>query len=120
MAERLFKVAESIPSKGKTSREIICRSKIHEINLWRVTPGKWVYPHIHPYNDDIWYIIQGEGNYYLTAEETQIVKSGDILVATPGDVHGIYNTGNNDIIIYSILSPLPVKIEPAQGFDYPE
>ena len=120
MAERLFKVDVLVPNKGKTSRNVICRSKIHEVHLWRVAPGEWVYPHIHPYNDDIWYIIQGDGEYYLNAEETQIVKPGDILVATPGDVHGIFNPGNEDVIIYSLLSPLPVEIEPAQGFEYPE
>jgi len=120
MAERLFKVEKLVSSNGKTSREVICRSKIHEIHLWRVTPGEWIYPHIHPYNDDIWYIIQGEGEYYLTVEKTQIVKPGNILVATPGDVHGIFNPGNDDIIVYSILSPLPIEIEPAHGFDYPE
>ena len=120
MAERLFKADVLVSDKGKTSREVICRSKIHEVHIWRVTPGEWVYPHFHPYNDDIWYIIQGEGEYYLTAEETQIVKPGDILVAAPGNVHGIFNPGNEDIIVYSLLSPLPVEIEPAQGFEYPE
>ena len=120
MSERIFKIPEILPRKGTTIREIIFKTKIHEIDLWRVVPGEWVYPHIHPNNDDIWYIIQGKGEYYLNSKETITVGPGDNAVAAPGVVHGVFNSGSEDIIIYSVLSPLPVEIEPAPDFEYPE
>ena len=120
MSEKFFKIRAKVSPKGKTSREVIFRSEIHEIHLWRVTPGEWIYPHIHPYNDDIWYIIQGKGMYYFSAEETRKVESENIAVASPGKVHGLFNSGSEDIIVYSVLSPLPVEIEPVPGFEYPE
>jgi quercetin dioxygenase-like cupin family protein len=120
MSERIFTITREVSGKGRTSLQVIFRSEIHEIHLWRVTPGEWVYPHTHPHNDDIWHIIQGTGKYYLTSQETKTVKRGDIAVARPSEVHGIFNSGNEDIIVYSVLSPLPVEIEPAQGFKYPE
>lgn len=120
MSERILKISEMIPNGGKTSQEVIFRSEIHEIHLWRVAPGEWIYPHLHPGNDDIWYIIQGIGEYYLSANETKTIEPGDIAAATPGDVHGIFNSGSEDIIVYSVLSPLPVEIEPAPDFEYPE
>ena len=120
MSERIHKIGELIPSNGNTSLEIIFRTRIHEVHLWRVSPGEWVYPHTHPENDDIWYIIQGVGEYYFTADETKTVMPGDIAVASPGDVHGVFNPGSEDIIVYSILSPLPVEIEVAPGFEYPD
>jgi mannose-6-phosphate isomerase-like protein (cupin superfamily) len=119
MSERIFTIHEKVSEKDKTSMKVLFRSEIHEIHLWRVTPGEWVYPHIHPHNDDIWHIIQGIGKYYLTSQETKTVEPGEIALAKPGEVHGIFNSGNEDIIIYSILSPLPIEIEPAQGFEYP-
>ena len=45
---------------------------------------------------------------------------GDIAVAKPGYVHGILNSGVDDMIVYSILSPLPVEIDPVPDFEYPE
>lgn len=120
MTGRIFKISEKLPVKGKTSLEVVFRSDIHEIHLWRVTSGDWIYPHIHPYNDDIWYIIQGTGEYYMTSEETKTVMPGDIAVAKPGDVHGLYNSGPDDMIVYSVLSPLPVEFAEAPGFNYPD
>jgi quercetin dioxygenase-like cupin family protein len=119
MSARIFTVHEKVSHEGETYLKVIFRSEIHEIHLWRITPGEWVYPHTHPHNDDIWYISQGTGKYYLTSQETKTLEPGDIAVAKPGEVHGIFNAGNEDIILYSVLSPLPVIIEPAPGFEYP-
>jgi len=120
MPKRIGKIGEMVPAGGKTSREVVLQTDNHEIHIWRVTPGEWIYPHTHPHNDDIWYIIRGTGDYYLTAKETSPVKQGDMAAAKPGEVHGIFNSGSEDIIVYSVLAPLPVEIEPAPGFKYPE
>lgn len=120
MPERIFKIHDMISSKGSTSREVICKTEIHEIHLWRVIPEEWIYPHIHPHNDDFWYIIQGVGDYYLAANMKKTVGPGDIAIAAPEEVHGIFNTGSEDIIIYSVLSPRPIEIHVAPGFEYPE
>ena len=108
-----------LPNRGTSYREVLS-TKDHEIQLWRIIPGEWIYPHTHPHSDDIWYIIQGTGDYYITSKDTYSVNPGDITVATPGDIHGVFNSGSEDIIIYSILSPLPVEVEEAPGFKYPE
>ena len=120
MYERILKIRELVPIEGKTSLEVIFRSEIHEIHLWRVAPGKWIYPHTHPNNDDIWYFIQGVGEYYFSSKETKTVAPGEIAVAAPGEVHGVFNSGSEDIIVYSVLSPLPIEMEVAPDFEYPE
>ena len=107
------------PNRGISYREVLS-TKNHEIHFWRIIPGEWIYPHTHPHSDDIWYIIQGTGDYYITSKDTNSINPGDMTVATPGDVHGVFNSGSEDIIIYSILSPLPVEVEEAPGFNYPE
>lgn len=120
MPERIFKITEMVPSKGSTSMEVIFKTSNHEIHLWRVIPGEWIYPHTHPNTEDIWYIVQGMGEYYTTAKEKRTVEPGDIAVASPGEVHGIFNSGSEEIIVFSVLSPLPVEIYEAPGFEYPE
>ena len=119
MSERFFELLEILPSKGSTSREVLFKMK-NEIHIWRVARGEWIYPHIHPHNEDIWYIIQGVGEYSITAQDKKVVKPGDIAVASPGEVHGIFNSGSEDIIVYSVISPLPVEIQEVPGFEYPD
>ena len=119
MHERIFKIAEMIPDKGTTYREVILNAKNHEIHLWRISPGEWIYPHTHPDTDDIWYIVQGAGEYYTTSKEKKTVRTGEIALASPKEVHGIFNSGSEDIVILSVLSPLPVEIDLAPGFEYP-
>ncbi len=120
MSERILKICELVSSQGETSMEAISHSGIHEIHLWRIAPGEWIYPHIHPENDDIWYFIQGTGEYYTSSSKKKTVTPGDIAVALPGEVHGVFNSGSEDIIIYSVLAPLPIEMEPAPDFEYPE
>jgi hypothetical protein len=62
MPERLFKIDELVSVEGETSMEVIFQSKIHEIHLWRIAPEEWIYPHIHPYNDDICMLFKGQGS----------------------------------------------------------
>jgi len=120
MSERIFKVFKMVPGKDSSYRKPIHNPRNHEVHLWRITPGEWIYPHTHPRTDDIWYIIQGTGEYFLTAEEKRIVKPGDMAIASPGEVHGIFNSGSEDVILLSVLAPLPVEIKEAPGFEYPE
>ena len=53
MSERVLKLFEMVSNKGSTYRESILNAKNHEIQLWRITPGEWIYPHTHPHSDDI-------------------------------------------------------------------
>jgi mannose-6-phosphate isomerase-like protein (cupin superfamily) len=61
----------------------------------------------------------GSGEYYITSKEKVTVKPRDIAVASPGDVHGIFNSGSEDLVAFSVLSRLPVEMVEALGFEYP-
>ena len=119
MIERISNIPEIIPCRDVTYRELIFTEN-NEIHLWRIKPGEWIYPHIHPHTEDIWHIVQGVGEYYTTSKKNKTVEPGDIAVAFPGEVHGIFNSGSEEIIVFSVLAPLPVEIFVAPGFDYPE
>ncbi len=119
MPVRILNILEAAPGTGRTYREPIYDCLNHEIHLWRVIPGEWIYPHTHPHNDDIWYVVQGQGVYYTTATDMQGVGPGDLAFASPDEVHGIFNSGTEDMVILSVLAPLPVEYTEAPGFKYP-
>lgn len=119
MSERVLNIFEAVSNKGCTYRVPIYDCRNHELHLWRVTPGEWIYPHTHPHTDDIWYIVQGNGEYYSSADKTHSVGPGDLAFASPDEVHGIFNNGEEEMIILSVLAPLPVEYAEAPGFEYP-
>jgi len=119
MPRRIINIYEFLPAESKTFREPIYDCENHEVHLWRIVPGEWIYPHTHPNTDDLWYIVQGQGEYYTTAKERHAVATGCLLLASPGEVHGINNCGEEDMIILSVLAPLPVEVNEAAGFIYP-
>lgn len=120
MSERIFNIFEKAPGKGSSYREPIYDCKNHEIHLWRIIPGEWIYPHTHPHTDDIWYIVQGNGEYYTTANEKNAIGPGDLAFASPNEVHGIFNSGTEEMIVLSVLAPIPVEYAEAPGFEYPK
>ena len=119
MPGRIINIFETVPEKGRSYREPIYDCKNHEIHLWRISPGEWVYPHTHPHTDDIWYIVQGNGEYYTTASYKHAVGPGVLALASPDEVHGIFNSGREDMVILSVLAPIPVEYAEAPGFEYP-
>lgn len=119
MTERIHNLFVMVPATGRTYRAPLYDCRNHELHLWRVIPGEWIYPHTHPHTDDIWYVVQGKGLYYTTVDETHPVGPGDIALASPDEVHGLFNSGSEDMIVLSVLAPLPVEYSEAPGFDYP-
>ena len=65
-----------------------------------VAAGEKAFPrHAHHVNEEMFYIVSGEGTYRLGAE-TYPIKAGDLLSAPAGDVstaHQIVNTGKSEL-----------------------
>jgi uncharacterized cupin superfamily protein len=65
-----------------------------------VAAGEKAFPrHAHHVNEEMFYIVSGEGTYRL-GEETYPVKAGDLLSAPAGDAstaHQILNTGAGEL-----------------------
>jgi uncharacterized cupin superfamily protein len=65
-----------------------------------VAAGEKAFPrHAHHVNEEMFYIVSGEGSYRL-GEETYPVKAGDLLSAPAGDAstaHQILNTGVGEL-----------------------
>ncbi len=69
-------------------------------SLTVVPPGKRAFPfHVHRNNEEMFYIIAGEGVLRFGAESYP-VKPGDVIACVPGDAskaHQLVNTGSSDL-----------------------
>ena len=83
-----------------------------------VPPGKRAWPkHAHHVNEEMMFILEGEGTYHCGAESAPI-KAGDLIAAPPGDgttAHQIENT-SNAALRYLTFS---TKLEP-EVVEYPD
>jgi quercetin dioxygenase-like cupin family protein len=107
MTTRFFNSADFLqPSDNAPIRSVITESKEQVIVAWWLKPGQEIPAHIHPNGQDTWTILAGKGNYYLdTAGTIQVISTGDVVVAHTGEVHGVFNHGNEPLIFISVVSP---------------
>jgi len=70
------------------------------VSLAIVPPGKRAFPrHAHHVNEEMMFILEGEGSYHCGAESAP-VKTGDLIAAPPGDgatAHQIENTSGKPL-----------------------
>jgi quercetin dioxygenase-like cupin family protein len=105
--DRIYKSADFFqPSDGEPIRTVMTESDRAVVVAWSVKPGQEIRDHIHPQGQDTWTILSGQGEYYLDAAGAkQSIVTGDVVVAQPGSVHGVFNNGEEPLVFISIVSP---------------
>jgi uncharacterized cupin superfamily protein len=88
------------------------------VSLATVPPGKRAFPkHAHHVNEEMMFILDGQGTYHCGAESTP-VKAGDLIAAPPGDgttAHQIENTSDAPLRYLTFST----KLEP-EVVEYPD
>jgi uncharacterized cupin superfamily protein len=83
------------------------------INVTRVAPGKTAYPfHSHRCNDELFYILAGDGELRLGGE-LHAVKAGDVIgcpIGGPETAHQLINTGREPLHYLSMSSNIDPDI----------
>jgi quercetin dioxygenase-like cupin family protein len=107
MSRRIFQVADHLqPSEGEPIRSVVHETGDSVVVAWTVKPGQRISPHVHPSGQDTWTVISGVGEYQVDASgKTLSITAGDIAVAPTGAVHGLLNTGSQDFVFVSVVSP---------------
>ena|SRR5487761_171131 len=79
-------------------------------------PKGHVEPHTHPNAEHVYYILRGTGLMTL-GEQTVVVEPNTAIFIPPGVVHGIANTGLEDLvfIVVSVPPELPRVDSAASG-----
>ena len=65
-------------------------------------PGTSIGSHQHVGNLELYYVIKGEGIFTLNGESFPI-HAGQTGYMKPGDLHGIENTGDEDMLLSAII-----------------
>lgn len=111
--QRQFRFSDHIrPSDGEPIRSVITESEDSVVVAWHVKPGQQIKPHVHPHGQDTWTVLMGRGEYQIDAEgETIAIMQGDIVVAHKGEVHGVYNDGDEALVFISVVAPYTAGFE---------
>lgn len=100
------------PADGEPVRSVVTESEDAVIVAWHVNPGQAIRAHVHPSGQDTWTILRGTGEYFLDGSGTTTpIRTGDVVVARTGDVHGVLNTGGEPLIFISVVSPADAGFE---------
>ncbi|MGE5626899.1 MAG: cupin domain-containing protein [Solirubrobacterales bacterium] len=70
----------------------------------KIEPGYQISSHIHDNSSEFYYVVSGEGEF-LNNGNWEPFKKGAALKAPLGMEHGLKNTGNETLIVFSTFSP---------------
>ena len=104
---RIFKSADFMqPSAGEPIRSVVVETAEAVVVAWHVEPGQRIAAHVHPFGQDTWTILSGQGEYQVhESGEVKLVVAGDIVVAYSKCVHGVHNNGTEPLRFISVVSP---------------
>jgi mannose-6-phosphate isomerase-like protein (cupin superfamily) len=75
-------------------------------DLYCLTPGQDQRVHTHAESDKIYVVVRGSGSFHIGGEEHEL-KSGQAVIARPGEAHGVRNSGEQDLVLLVFMSPKP-------------
>ncbi|ARJ68041.1 hypothetical protein WV31_05425 [Magnetospirillum sp. ME-1] len=96
-------------------RHVISQTEHAVVTGWHVLPGQGLEPHRHPEGQDTWVVLAGEADYLMGGGKSRKIKTGDIAIATTGQVHGARNTGTSPFIFVSTVTPADAGVEPGEN-----
>src|SRR3990167_10415865 len=77
----------------------------------RIAPKEVIKRHIHPYSEECFYVVQGEGILHLEDNERVLFSAGDAVFIPKGLIHSIENCGVEEVFVVFASSPLAPKSE---------
>jgi len=62
--------------------------------------------HSHPESDKIYLVLRGRGLFHIAGEEMELAE-GEIVIARPGQAHGVKNSAAEDLVLLVFMTPRP-------------
>lgn len=100
-------LTQDIVNKAKANtffRQVLDNGQHTQIVIMSIPPGGEIGEETHTDNDQVLFLLEGEGKVILNHEE-QSYKSGDIVLVNAGTLHNFVNTGSVDLKIITTYSP---------------
>lgn len=98
---------EDIKEKCKQNtffRHVLETGKHTQVVLMSIAPGGEIGEEVHSDNDQVLYLVEGEGKAIVGGDE-QPFQEGDLILITAGMRHNFINIGDEDLKIITTYSP---------------
>ena len=98
----------AIPNMNGGQGEVIAKMYVNECGMFIQTiiqPKSSIVPHLQETNDDINFIVSGEG-IAICDDVEETLKAGTCHICPKGSTHSIINTGDEDLVFYTVVPQL--------------
>jgi mannose-6-phosphate isomerase-like protein (cupin superfamily) len=90
----------------KMQKVPLFNSEKYFCDLYCLRPGQDQRVHSHAESDKIYVVVRGSGSFQIGGEEREL-KSGQAVIARPGEAHGVRNAGEQDLVLLVFMTPKP-------------
>lgn len=94
---------------GALSKPLVDSANVGTKNLdfriSRYAPAAYVQEHAHKFQEQIYYVLEGEGVLTLD-DEKRLMRPHDYVYVPPGIKHSFTNTGTDGLVFFVITTPV--------------
>lgn len=113
LSDRIFSCYEFMKFRDEeATKTMFYQTELSVGSVWTMLPGQTLPIHSHEKADDIWIVLEGEAEYYPECGQKVLIKKGDIVVARPGEKHGMTNHTEMPFVMLGIAGPIPIGFIP--------
>ena len=93
-------------SDDKMQKIPLFDSEKYFCDVYCLKPGQDQRIHTHAESDKIYFVLRGKGTFHIGGQE-QVLGPDEIVVARPGEPHGVRNAANEDLVLLVFMTPRP-------------
>jgi quercetin dioxygenase-like cupin family protein len=93
-------------SDDKMQKLPVFESPKYFCDLYCLKPGQDQRVHSHPESDKIYFVLRGRGLIHIAGEERELAE-GEIVIARPGQDHGVKNSSAEELVLLVFMTPRP-------------
>ncbi len=113
LADRIFHIPEIQEFREEeATKKVFFETEFMAGAVWTMLPGQCLPIHSHEKADDIWIVLEGTAEYYPEVGHKVHIKKGDVIVAKPGEKHGMTNVSDEPFVMLGMAGPIPIGFIP--------
>ena len=93
-------------SDEKMQKLSVFESPNYFCDVYCLKPGQDQRIHSHAESDKIYFVLRGKGLFHIAGEE-KALGAGEMVIARPGQDHGVRNSASEDLVLLVFMSPRP-------------
>ena len=93
---------------AKMGKSDLARSEHLFAGLNAFEPGQRHELHTHAGQDKLYFVLEGEGDVTVGAEQARI-RPGDLVLARSGEAHSLSNPGPARLVVMVVMGPPPAR-----------